>query len=238
MKSAFDFKKRFMADKSEKPAPPAPVQQAPANEYYYQGANQVGSRVWSPAANAFETRVTQTPEQQQVMDISQSMLGQIAEAAAPYVNMDEAARQDLANRYAAPAVSAINSTYDKLQGGAESQAASSGIQNSFGYARFLADEIAKNKAQDLSDVTTQAYFAAPDVFLSPLLTGANLYNSLLTGEQAAMGNLNAQLLSGSQLGEQQLQGMRGAQSIQAQLDGQRNASRKKSFFNKLLSPFG
>jgi len=177
----------------------------PQGELVFQGGQQVGSRVWDPSRNAFITQTMQTDAAKRAQGLAEGGLANIAQQAG-MIDMSPAGRDRYAAQIFQPQERQINRAYDQLTGQAVTGAYGSGMQDSAGFANFLADKVASNRGRDLADAQNQAQlqaFEMPNQQIQPLMNMANLYSGILTGDQNRMAQIGGQAMQGAQLGGQQ-----------------------------------
>lgn len=143
--------------------------------------------------------------------------------------------------YAAPQRQALNESYNKALGSAQSAAASSGLRNSLGYNRYLANNLERNRAQGLADIENNRKlmeYQIPSMMLKPYSDAFNLVNAALNGEQAqTMASLEPSFQGSQQASNLALQQYNADLNRWQMMNAQNNNNSGKGFFNLLFGGF-
>lgn len=226
------LKSRFYAHKKPKAPPPPPAPPPPASEYFYEGDQLTGARIYNPVANTFETRNYLDPDQQALQGKAQAGLSQSIDDISQLIN-DPSAFQGRLDEFAAPQLRALQGTYDDAMANATAEAVASGMGNSVGFDDYRANELDRKLALDRADIMS----GAQQQLLGQLSGLAGMQGDVLSGERSFSSAMMPMLLQGGATGGNQLSQNYNLRLQQAQLANQMRPQ-GRSFFSKLFNPFG
>jgi hypothetical protein len=178
----------------KKKEPPAPT---PQSSYTYQDGVLTGQNVFDAGRQAYINSTFSSPAQKAFQDMGNQQMPQLLGKLQQAYNPSEAEQQQYFNDYVDPQLRDINKSFDQQTASANQGAIASGIGNSAGFSRFLANDVMGERAKQTADVNRQGRLAQYDLGalrarqympLLDLLTGRQD-----TGLQQAnqMGQLNA-----------------------------------------------
>ncbi|HEY9747001.1 MAG TPA: hypothetical protein V6C99_12375 [Oculatellaceae cyanobacterium] len=173
-----------MGKSKKQSAPKAPK---PQGEYFYEGDILRSQRIYDPKRNAYVSKTFMTPQEQAIRDQGTAFISDIMGKIPGIVNMSPESLAGYREAYAAPQRAALNESYNKALGAANTVGAATGMRNSVGFNRYLAGELERNRAQGLADIEASARqyeMNIPNQMLQPYVNAFNLMNAALGGEQA------------------------------------------------------
>lgn len=166
----------------------------PVSEYFSVGGNPTSSRVYDPTTKAYTTNVNLTSDQKAIQDNAYGFLSGLSKDASQAFDMSPEAIKSYSDAYKQPQIQALDDSYNKAIGNYDRAGATTGGRNSLGFARMLANEIEQPRAQGMADIeanTKMLETQLPAMQLQPYSQAANMFTSLLSGEQANnMANVN------------------------------------------------
>lgn len=224
---------------SSKAAPP-PAAPDPTSEYYREDGVLKSQRVWDPAKKAYSSETFSTPDEQAINKTATAFINQLVGQVPQNFSMSPESLAQYSDAYAAPQRQALNESYNRATGAAQSAASSSGMRNSLGYNRYLANTLERNRAQGLSDIENNRKmmeYQIPSMMLKPYSDAFNLVNAALNGEQAqTMANLEPSFQGSQQASNYALQ-QHNAQLNNWQLQNAMNKNSGSGFMNMLFGGF-
>lgn len=159
----------------------------PASEYFYTGNTLTSQRVFDPATRSYTSRLLLTPQEQQMQDAARAGLNQVLEQA-QQINVTPEQMDTYKQQLMTPQINALDREYGNLRRDAIGQANASGMLNSVGFERFRANELDRNKAEQLANIEANAEtgkYQLPMLQMQPLAQMANFYGGILGNQQQA-----------------------------------------------------
>lgn len=225
---------------SPKPAP-VPETPKPQNEYYYQDGVLNSSRVYDAAKGGYLTNSYSSPEEKAITDKSTAFINNLVGTLPDKFNMSQDQIDEYRNAYADPQKRALEQSYNKALGAANTNANAGGMRNSVGFQGYLANQLEKNKAQGLADIESNAKlmeYDLPNKVLAPYTNAFNLVNAALQGQQANTVSSLEPAFQGSQAGNNFALSNYGNQIAQMQAYNQQlQNNQQNSFTNRLISKY-
>jgi hypothetical protein len=177
-----------------KKQPKAPT---PQSSYTYQDGVLTGQNVYDAGRQAYINSTFSNPAQKAFQDMGNQQIPQLLGKIQQAYNPSDTEKQQYFNDYVDPQLRDINKSFDQQTANANQGAIASGIGNSAGFSRFMANDVMGERARATADANRQGRLAQYDLGalrarqympLLDLLTGRQD-----TGRQQAnqMGQLNA-----------------------------------------------
>ena len=177
-----------------KKAPPVPT---PPNSYTYQDGVLTGQNVYDAGRKAYFNSTFSSPSQKAFQDMGNQQIPQLLGKIQQAYNPSEAESQQYFNDYVDPQLKDINKSFDQQTASANQGAIASGIGNSAGFSRFMANDIKGERAKQTAEANRLGRLAQFDLGALRAKQYLPLLN-LLTGRQDTgfqqsnqLGQLNA-----------------------------------------------
>ncbi len=145
---------------SRKKAPPVPTLQS---SYTYQDGVLTGQNVYDAGRQAYINSTFSSPSQKAFQDAGNQQIPQLLGKIQQAYNPSEAEKQQYFNDYVDPQLRDINKSFDEQTASANQGAIASGIGNSAGFSRFMANDIMGERAKQTADVNRQGRLAQFDL---------------------------------------------------------------------------
>jgi hypothetical protein len=144
----------------KKKAPPAPT---PQSSYTYQDGVLTGQNVYDAGRQAYINSTFSSPAQKAFQDAGNQQIPQLLGKLQQAYNPSEAEQQQYFNDYVDPQLRDINKSFDQQTASANQGAIASGIGNSAGFSRFLANDVMGERAKTIADINRQGRLAQYDL---------------------------------------------------------------------------
>lgn len=165
----------------------APKPPKPKNEWFYEDGVLRSSRVYDKKKGGYTSQTFSTDDERAIKNQGTEWLAGLMKDIPNIMDMSPEGIQGYKDAFTEPQYRALNESYNNALGSAKSAASSSGMRNSIGFNKYLADQIERNRAQGAADIEANAKMLEnelPRMRLAPYMDAFNLYSSALGGEQA------------------------------------------------------
>ena len=140
-----------------------PVAPGPAGSYTYQDGVLTGQNVFDSGRNAYVNSTFSSPAEKAFLDMGNEQIPQLLGKLQQAYNPSEAESQQYFNDYVDPQLRDINKSFDQQTANANQGAIASGIGNSAGFSRFMANDIMGERARATADANRLGRLAQFDL---------------------------------------------------------------------------
>lgn len=176
-----------MSKKQDTPDTPAPAAPKPTSEYYYDNDRLASSRVYDKKTKAYTTTSYNDPDELNIQQNATKFISDLSSRIPQEFAMTPDQLDAGVKAYTDPQMRALNDSYNKAYGTANTSANAMGTRNSVGFNSYLANQLEKNRAQGAADIAAggeQLRYQLPSMRLAPFVDAFNLVNAGLSGTQA------------------------------------------------------